>query len=232
MSKKKSLKSVLLEDCSFVRSSLKYVPEGGEMIRYIGCDMFLIKLTRDDENSPWNVSQKMVKLTKISDWEPLSGTYKAEYLDLENGNEIKSMRMIPEGFQLEDSEKTNNMERFVPMSIHATLNEMTVFYDRLGKLFEERESLPVEALKKIQESKQEEQLGYYHNVGLVLKNPEVGICYFRIYRMTPIVKFGKEYKFSVQDKDGNVFPLKIKGQKNEFYLNGESLGEFKIIDIV
>jgi hypothetical protein len=124
------------------------------------------------------------------------------------------------------------MERFVPMSIHTTLNEMTVFYDRLGKLFEERESLPVEALKKIQESKQEEQLGYYHNVGLLLKNPEVGICYFRIYRMTPIVKFGKEYKFSVQDKDGNIFPLKIKGQKNEFYLNGESLGEFKIIDIV
>ena len=80
--------------------------------------------------------------------------YKTDYL--ENGNEIKSMRMIPEGFQLEDSEKTNNMERFVPMSIHATLNEMTVFYDRLGKLFEERESLPVEALKKIQESKQEE----------------------------------------------------------------------------
>lgn len=229
--KKKSLKSVLLEDCCFNRGSLKFVPEGGEILKYIGCDVFHIKLTRDNSESPWKVDQKMVRILDISDWEPMSGTYKTTYTDFTDTFE---MRMIPEGFQFENSEETNNMERFVPMSIHFTLTELDIFFKRLENLFKERPILPIEALKKIQESKQEEQLGYFHNVALLIDNPEHGICYVRIYKMTPLVKIDKEWKFSVQDKDGNVIPLKIHEEKEvqNFYLNGENLGEFKIIDIV
>lgn len=229
--KKKSLKSVLLEDCSFNRGSLKFVPEGGEILKYVGCDVFHVKLTRDNSESPWKVDQKMVRIMDISDWEPMSGTYKVTYTDF---TDTFTMRMIPEGFQFENSEETNNMERFVPLSIHFTLTELDMFYQRMKELFDTKPSLPIEALKKIQESKQEEQLGYYHNVGLLIQNPEVGICYVRIYKITPIVKIGKEWKFSIQDKDGNVFPIKIHEEKQEqcFYLNGENLGDFKIIDIV
>ena len=229
--KKKSLKSVLTEDCCFNRASLRFVPEGGEILKYVGCDVFHVKLTRDNSESPWKVDQKMVRILDISNWEPMSGTYKATYTDFENTYE---MRMIPEGFQFENSEETNNMERFVPMSIHFTLTELDVFFKRLEHLFETRPSLPIEAIKKIQESKQEEQLGYFHNVGLLVKNPEVGMCFVRIYKITLPVKFGKEWKFSVSDKEGNIFPIKIHEEKDtqHFYLNGENLGEFKIIDIV
>ena len=57
---------------------------------------------------------------------------------------------------------------------------------------------------------------------------------FSIYKITLPVKFGKEWKFSVSDKEGNIFPIKIHEEKDtqHFYLNGENLGEFKIIDIV
>ena len=229
--KKRTLKQVLFEDCNFDRSSLKFVPKGGEMLKYVGCDVFHVKLTRKDADSPWDISQKMVRIEHISDWEPLSGTYKVIYTDYTDTFE---MRMIPEGFQFENSEETNNVERFVPLTIHFMLQDLDIFYKRLKYLFDTKSSLPIEALKKIQESNQEEQLGYYHNVGFILNNPDHGICYFRIYKMTPLVKTGKEWKFSIQDEDGNVFPVKIKdgSEENQFYLNGENLGEFKIIDIV
>ena len=229
--KKKSLKQVLLEDCSFSRSSLKFVPKGGEMLKYIGSSVFHVKLTRENAESPWSVKQTLVTIEDISDWEPLSGTYKTTYTD---GIDTVSMRMIPEGFKFENSDETNNVERFVPLSIHYMLQHLEIFYTRLENLFKTKKSLPIEALKKIQESNQEEQLGYYHNVGFILNHPEKGICYFRIQKMTPIIKMGKEWKFSIQDEDGNIFPLKIKegNEVNQFYLNGESLGEFKIMDIV
>ncbi len=229
--KKRTLKQVLLEDCNFDRSSLKFVPKGGEMLKYVGCDVFHVKLTRENQESPWAVEQKMVRIESISDWEPLSGTYKVIYTDFVDTFE---MRMIPEGFKFENSEETNNVERFVPLTIHFMLQDLDIFYKRLENLFNTKPCLSIEALKKIQESKQEEQLGYFHNVGFILNNPERGICYFRIYKMTPIVKLGKEWKFSVQDEDGNIFPLKIKEGENvnQFYLNGESLGEFKILDII
>ena len=98
--KKRTLKQVLLEDCNFDRSSLKFVPKGGEMLKYVGCDVFHVRLTRENQESPWAVEQKMVRIESISDWEPLSGTYKVIYTDFVDTFE---MRMIPEGIKFENS---------------------------------------------------------------------------------------------------------------------------------
>lgn len=222
----------------FSTSSLKWVPEGGELLKYIGQEVAYIDFSKDDQGK-WSSVVKVAVIDSISDFEPVTSTYSISYRiigDECSDDTLCTERIIPEGisYSIIENPGLMKMNRFIPESLHLECVEEEQFYTRLGNLWETRDTLPIEALQTISSSKDRDRtLRYYRNIGATIKTESGEYLYFRIsnLKLRPI-KGGSE--LTIVDGDKNTFIFKIsKDLKSYSWIEGkEIIGELKLIDLI
>lgn len=107
------------------RKNTKFIPQGGDILKYIGSEMLLIRFERD-ENGVWTTkTPDPVFIVSIGDFEPLTGTYKVMYRRKESGDE--ELRVTPEGFSWNIPEDDGWMIRLVSYSNHFKMMEEELF---------------------------------------------------------------------------------------------------------
>lgn len=242
MEKKKSTQEIL-ENYALGKKTLKWVPEGGEILKSIGTEVIFVKFTREDEKSNWITNTSRVFVISIRDFDPMTGTYQIVYRKVDDeSKDVIEERIIPEGFSFNNPEKDNWMNRFIPMSLHFKLTEEEIFYQRLKRIYDSQPGLPIEKIRDLKSSDQNESLGYHNYIAAVIDSdiPDglgLGIISFRIYEITPIQMLSKTWSFGIKDKDLNYFPVKLESTPDEggiakrFSVNGVVIGDLKIMDI-
>ena len=242
MEKKKSSQEIL-ENYALGKTSLKWVPEGAEILKSIGSEVVFVRFTRENAESNWITNTSRVFIISIRDFDPMTGTYQIVYRKIDDeSKEAIEERIIPEGFSFNNPEKDNWMNRFIPMSLHFKLTEEEIYYHRLKNLYNSRSGLPIQKIQELKNTKQEESLGYHNYIAAVIDSDVsgglgLGIISFRIYEITTIQMLSKAWSFGIKDKDGNYFPIKFENNQNSdgvvknFSVNGVIIGDLKIMDI-
>ena len=211
----------------FNKGSYKYIPAGGEILKYIQQPMIFVDFKRNDEGE-WNSTFESAFIESISDFDPMTMTYNLKY-KLADGV-LKEIRVIPEGFSWGDPEETGIMQRFVPTSLHYLLQEDELFYKRLQEIWDSRETMPIESLKTLGESKEQEKtLKYTHNLGALIKTlDDSRLLWIRIYKLGVSHRNGEYYNLSFGD-ERNRWTVTIKKGDTEYEL--KDIGTFKLIDL-
>ena len=211
----------------FSKGSYKYIPAGGELLKCINQPVIFVDFKRNEEDE-WNSTFETAIILEINDFDPMTMTYNCKY-KLSDG-ESRELRIIPEGFSWGDPEETGEMKRFVPMSLHYTLQEDELFYNRLKDLWDSRETLPLESIKTISDSKEQENtLKYTHNIGALIKTSDDStLLWVRLYKIGLTHRNGEYYNLSFGD-ERNRWTVVIKKSEKEYEI--KDLGKFKIIDL-
>ena len=92
----------------FNKGDYKYIPAGGEILKYIGQPMIFVDFKKD-ENGDWQSNFETAFIDSISDFDPMTMTYNCKY-KLVDGVQ-KEIRIIPEGFSWGNPEETGEMKR-------------------------------------------------------------------------------------------------------------------------
>lgn len=232
-------KETILEEIKgrygFSKTDTKWLPEGASIMEYIGMDVISIDFTRNTETNDWtNVLEKAV-IHSLTEFDPMSGTYLCKYStsSMEEGS-WKEARIIPEGFELIGPDSTK-MIRFVPYSLHSKMVETEEFYRRLFILQAKKETLPIEEIKVISESgDQDRVLGYNHNIGALIKTEDNEILWFRIKKIEMRHLHSTKYHLTLTAWDNKRYVLgEIDSEDKEynFTVNHYPLGKLKIIDL-
>lgn len=211
----------------FNKGSYKYIPAGGEILMYINQPMVYVDFKKN-EDGEWNSTFEMAYIESIEDFDPLTMTYLCKY---ELKDKVKrEIRIIPEGFSWGDPEETGEMKRFVPRHLHLLLEEDELFFDRLKDLYESRPTMPLESIKTLSESKEQEKtLKYTHNIGAAIKTIEGKYLWVRLYKIGLNHKNGDNYNISFGD-ERNRWSLVIKKSDTEYTI--DKVGTVKIIDLM
>lgn len=229
----------ILENYALGKNTLKWIPEGGEILKSINTEVVKIDFKRDDKDKPWVTSIDRVFINSIDDFEPMTGTYQSSYKKLNEEGEPKSIRIIPEGFSFNNPDKDNWMTRFVPLSLHFKLTEEELYYQRLKSLFNTRPGFTIDKIREYSKSKQEETLGYHNYIAAVIDTDvedglNIGIISFRIYGIRSILRLSKAWSFGIVDKDSHYFSIKLGDNSDmmeNFSVNGTKIGNLKIFNI-
>lgn len=195
--------NLLRKKYGFNKGSYKYILPGSEIFRYIGQVVYRIKFVKSDEGE-WSNSMEPAIITKVKDFDNTIMSYTCEYVLDSDPEKTLEEKIIPEGFSFPENggEDAKEFIRFIPRSLHWTLVEDEMFHTAfLPKLYGEKESMPIEELKMISDSKgQEEILKYAHNIGLVIKNPENNeYFYARIQKLKLTHRQGSKYSLYLAD---------------------------------
>ena len=212
----------------FSKSSYKYIPAGGEILKYIGQPVVFVDFKKD-ENGDWQSSFESSIIISIDDFDPMTMTYNCKYALSDNIE--KEIRIIPEGFSWGDPEETGEMKRFVPMSVHYILQEDELFFNRLHELWNNKETMSLDSLKTLSESKEQEQtLKYTHNIGALIKtSDDSSLLWVRLYKVGLSHRNGEYYNLSFGD-ERNRWTIVVKKSEKEYEL--KDIGTFKIIDLL
>lgn len=212
----------------FDKSSYKYIPAGGEIFECIGQPIIFVRIYKDSNND-WQSTYEPAILEKIDDFDPLTMTWNAKY-KLEHDETEKEVRIIPEGFSWGNPEETGEMLRFVPFPLHYQFQQDELFFGRLKELWDTRETLDLEFIKQISESKEQEAiLKYTHNIGALVKISDTDdLLWIRLWKIGLTHKNGNVYYLSIGD-DKNKWMVTIKKDETEYKL--KDLGTFKLIDL-
>lgn len=212
---------------SFNKGSYKYIPAGGEILKYIGQPMIFVDFKKD-ENGDWQSTYETAIVESISDFDPMTMTYLCKYKLADN--EPKEIRIIPEGFSWGDPEETGEMKRFVPTSLHYQLQEDELFFKRLEDLWNERQTIDLDSLKTLSESKEQEKtLKYTHQIGALIKTADDGkFMWVRLWKLGLTHRNGEYYNLSFGD-ERNRWTVTIKKSDTEYEL--KDIGTFKLIDL-
>ncbi len=211
----------------FDKGSYKYIPAGGEILKYIKQPMVFVDFKKD-ENGDWQSNFESAFVLKIDDFDPMTMTYNCKY-KLSDGIE-REIRIIPEGFSWGDPEETGEMKRFVPMSLHYQLQEDELFFKRLEDLWNNRATIDIDSLKTLSESKEQEKtLKYTHQIGALIKTKDDGkFMWVRVWKIGLTHKNGEYYNLSFGD-ERNRWTITIKKSDSEYEL--KDIGTFKLIDL-
>lgn len=219
----------------FYEGNLNYVPRGGDLLKHVGSSVAMIDYSRD-ELGRWDYSIKEVIIESITDYDPMTVTSILKYR-LPEEKDTKEVRIIPEGFSFENPEETGKSLRFLPLSMHFKVQEEKKFYDTLLSKFDNTETLSIEALENISDSKeQSDVLGRNYNISAVIKTegekPE--ILYFRIDKLK--LKHNKQDNYAITinnlEKEKTYTFLINRNEKfYEFNYGKEKIGNLKIIDL-
>ena len=220
-------KNKLKKTYGFDKGSYKYIAPGAEILKYIGQIVILVDFKKDDEGK-WTNTMEKVLIDSIREYDAVTMTYNCIYKT--EDKKRHEVRIIPEGFSWGDPEKSGEMKRFMPYSIHCQLVEDEVFFDRLKRMYKSKENMNVNLLKYISDDKnQEEVLKYSHNIGVVINTDEGDICWIRIHKLKLSHKSGKKYYLNFGD-DKNNWNLTIESDQKEYEF--PEVGKFKIIDLM
>ena len=211
----------------FNKGSYKYIPAGGEILKYIGQPMIFVDFKKD-ENGDWQSTFETSFIDSISDFDPMTMTYLCKYR-LVDGVQ-KELRIIPEGFSWGDPEETGEMKRFVPASLHYLLQEDELFYKRLENLWNDRQTISLDSLKTLSESKEQEKtLKYTHQIGALIKTSDDNkLLWVRLWKINLTHRNGEYYNLSFGD-ERNKWTVTIKKSDSEYEL--KNIGTFKLIDL-
>lgn len=214
----------------FSKGSYKYIPAGGEIFKYIGQPVMYVTFEKD-ENGDWNSFYESALLIGLSDFDPMTMTYLCKYKLLNEKNaEEKEIRIIPEGFSWGDPEETGEMKRFVPISLHYTLQEDELFFKRLKDLYETRDTISLVSIKTLSDSKEQEKtLKYTHNIGAAIKTDDGFYLWVRLQKIGLNHKNGEYYNLSFGD-ERNRWSLVIKSSDKEYKI--DKVGTVKLIDLM
>lgn len=213
----------------FNKGSYKYIPAGGELLKFIHQPMIFVDFKKN-EDGEWNSLFESAFIESIEDFDPMTMTYKVKYKLMSDGVE-KELRIIPEGFSWGDPEETGIMQRFVPLSLHYQLQEDELFYKRLQELWDTKDTMLLESLKTLSESKEQEKtLKYTHNIGALIKTfDDSKLLWVRLWKIGLSHKNGEYYNLSFGD-ERNRWTVTIKKGDTEYEL--KDIGTFKIIDLI
>ena len=122
------------------------------------------------------------------------------------------------------------MKRFVPTSLHYQLQEDELFFKRLEDLWNERQTIDLDSLKTLSESKEQEKtLKYTHQIGALIKTVDDGkFMWVRLWKLGLTHRNGEYYNLSFGD-ERNRWTVTIKKSDTEYEL--KDIGTFKLIDL-
>lgn len=225
------------EEYALALGSPKWISKGGQILRYIGQSVLMVKFSKKSEDAPWKTTTEMVDLVGISGFEPMTGTYTIAWKE-EGKEELQSERLTPEGFSFNIPERDLWMHRFLPLSLHIEITEATRSYERFTKLFVEKPSLTIEEINKYCLTKQKETTAYKNYISLIVDTTgglDVGITECRIIAFSNPQKTGKYWSVGVRDYKNNFYVLRIPmdSETEAFPLkvNGTYIGMAKLIDL-
>lgn len=216
----------------YYRGNYKYITPGAEILKYVDQTVICVHFKQDEETKEWNSNYENAHIISIDDFDPMTMTYNCKYslVNSENKTEEKEIRIIPEGFSWGNPEETGEMTRFVPMSIHFTMVEDEIFFSRLKKLYEEKDTIEIENLRNLSSSKEQEAtLKYSCNIGAAIKLEEDGeILWVRLHKINVKHRNGTKYCIVFGD-DQNTWSVLADTEDAEYEIRG--LGMVKIIDL-
>jgi len=227
------------EDYALSLGSPKWISKGGDILRYIGQSVILVKFRRDSSDLPWTTTTEMVDLVGCSGFEPLTGTYTVAWKE-ESKEELQSGRLTPEGFSFNVPEVDNWMNRFLPLSLHIQITEAERTYKRFGELWKTRDSMEISEIQKYCLGKQKDTVAYRNYISLIVNTDVegglgVGTTECRIVNFSNPQSSGKYWSVGVRDLNNNFYILQIPKDSEttafRFSVNGTLIGDAKIIDI-
>lgn len=225
----KTREQILIDRYGFNHASYKWVLPGAEILKYIGQPVIYLEFTKDDETGKWNVINKKAVIKDICNFNALLMTYKCFYV-LDGQEDENMIEIIPEGFSFGNPEETKRMIRFIPYSTHCEMTEREIFLSRVGELFDTRNTMSVESLKLLQESKEQDKtLKYCCNFGMAVKLNDGNNLWIRIHKISINHRNGTKYSLRLtNDDDTWNYLIDINDTEYDFE-NG--LGKFKLIDL-
>lgn len=240
----------LKNEYGYLTTSYKYVPMAYEILKCIGQTVILVTYERTkeaetveggDKKDPndvgeWITKTDVARIISISECDPMTLTMKIKYKVLDDPNkkeediEEQEMRIQPEGYEFVNAEETGLFRRFQPLSLHHKMMEDEFFFQRLNALYEKRNSLDLEAVKIISESKDQPQvLRYSHNIGAAIKLEDGSLIWIRIHSLRLKHRQGNKYGLFFSSADGREWSTLITSDETEHTIG--DWGKFKIIDL-
>lgn len=218
------------KEYGFNTGDVKWVPKGGDLLKYIGASMIYVEFNKQPDGS-YTTQQKECTVKGIDGFDPITMTYKIHYL-LPPDKNVLTETIIPEGFTYDimGNGTEDTMKRFIPLHLHAKILDEDVYYKRVEKLYDNRDTLDYEALKTLDQSKdQATTLQYTRNIVAAVKVPE--ICCFRVSRLK--LRLNKA-QLTIYDKAGNGYTMTATPDEASYKLviGKEIIGDVKLIDLV
>lgn len=219
----------------FYEGNLQYIPRGGDLLKHVGSSVALIHYKKDDQGR-WDYSIKEVMIESITNYDPMTVTYDLTYR-IPKEKKSNKVKIIPEGFSFENPEETKNSLRFIPLSMHFKFQEEKKFYELLSSKFDSTETLPIEALENISNSKEQgDLLGRNYNIAAVIKTEEKTpeILYFRVDKLK--IKHHKQNSYALtianlEKEKTYTFFINSENSQYEFTYGKEKIGNLKLIDL-
>lgn len=227
----------LKELYGFNTASLKWSPEGGDLMNYIGLGVICVDFEKDSSGK-WGSTTYPVVIKEIGDYNPQSMTWIIKYYKLDDPDKkILEEQIIPEGFSfsIADNGLQSKMLRFIPEHLHIKCMEEAAFYERLEKLYDTTDTLPLENVQQISSSKERKNLlRYTHNICAICKVKDTGeILKFRLWDLKLRAVKGKASEITLVDEDKNTYILKVREDEKKYSwsVDGKEIGDLKIIDL-
>jgi hypothetical protein len=190
--------------------------------------------TNEEDVGKWKTSTEVARIISIDDNDPMTMTSRIKYKVLKDGDDIdqvaeEEMRIQPEGYEFVNANETGKFRRFQPFSLHHKMMEDEFFFYRLADLYEKRDSMSLEELKTISESKDQGQiLRYSNNIGAAVKLDDGSLIWIRIHTLRLKHRQGNKYGLFF-GSDGKEWSTIIFSSETEHNLG--DWGKFKIIDL-
>lgn len=225
---------MLISRYGFDKADYKWIPEGGELLQYIGASVVFVEFIKDASGN-WIDKIKEADIIGIGDYDPMTITYNVKYRikGEDTDSSFREMRIIPEGFSWGSPEETGVMYRFIPYSIHCKLAESEALERRIVDLYNSRPTLPIAALESISASKESgKTLEYACNIQAVIKVEEK-IIHFRLSKLSLRHLHKNRYYLTIGDAKDKTYSMEILGDSKvyDFMIGTSKCGELKIIDL-
>ncbi len=228
---------------SYSKGNYKYIPMASEILKYIGQNVVLVTFKKNwttrmsesgEEVKEYNWTDLPVEraeIISINDYDPITMTYKCKY-KVEGNDEEKEVRIQPEGFEFcnTEDESVEEFVRFVPYSYHFRMAEDEFTFSRIAELYEKRDTLELEALRTIADSKNQGQiLRYSNNIGAAIKLEDGTLLWIRLYTLRLKHRQGNKFGLFFSSDEQREWSTVITSDDKSYNIG--DWGTMKIIDL-
>lgn len=232
----------LKRDYSYNKGNYKYIPAASEILKYIGQAVVLVtfekiwKTSTNEEGQEiktysWQDHMDRAEIISINNYDPMTMTYLCKY-KVEGKDEEIEVRIQPEAFEFCDTEDENTTQfvRFVPYSYHCKMVEDEFTFARISELYEKRDTLDIEALRTISESKNQGQiLRYSNNIGAAIKLEDGTLLWIRLYTLRLKHRQGNKFGLFFSSEGKKEWSTMITSEDKSYKIG--DWGTMKILDL-